>query len=163
MDIQTRKEILLCGWVSAIKIITLSFVWNTYFSVWTMDHVLFDVCLTFIRGVSTGTLLVVINKWVTGVEGNKYDREQQTWIRQKTPQNRVAECFLCALFISFFFLFFCFCFFYTYFSARNTQEQNHKIWLKRIKDVAYAKIRIVHWKAYPNLWALKLDLSGRIL
>ena len=46
------------GCVFVINIITLFFVWNIYFSIWTMDHVLFNVRLKFIHDVSTNTLLV---------------------------------------------------------------------------------------------------------
>ena len=57
VDIQ-MKEILLSGCVCVIDIIALFFVWNIYFSIWCMDHMLFGVSLKFTRGVSTGTLLV---------------------------------------------------------------------------------------------------------
>ena len=54
-----RKEILLSGCVCVINIIALFFVWNIYFSIWCMYHMLFGVSLKFTRAISTGTLLVI--------------------------------------------------------------------------------------------------------
>ena len=58
VDIQMEEGNLLSGCVCVINIIALFFVWNIYFSIWCMDHMLFGVSLKFTRGVSTGTLLV---------------------------------------------------------------------------------------------------------